>query len=88
MALTALFLLGIANFAMHKAVLESGHPLLGQVDWFIHLLGGRFSLVVEFIMLLGCMLMAGQGDSGWAWGYGLYSALNGISAWAILSGRI
>ena len=88
LALAALFLLGIANFAMHKAVLESGHPLLGQVDWFVHLLGGRFSLLVEFVMLLGCMLMAGEGEIGWAWGYGVYTAASGLSAWAILSGRI
>ena len=26
-----IFVLGIANFAMHKAVLESGHPLVGQM---------------------------------------------------------
>ena len=88
MVLAILFLLGIANFAMHKAVLESGHPLLGQVDWFIHLLGGRFSLLVEFCMLLGCMLMAGQGEAAWAWGYGVYSLAQAASAWAILSGRI
>ena len=66
MAILFLFLLGVANFAMHKAVLESGHPLLGQVPWFFHLLGGRFSLVVEFFMLLGTMLMVSQGSAGWA----------------------
>lgn len=88
MALVALFLLGIVNFAMHKAVLESGHPLLGRSPWFMHMLGGRFSLVVEFLMLLGAMLMSYQGSSGWAWGYGVYSALNGVSAWLILTRRV
>jgi hypothetical protein len=88
MALIFLFLFGIANFAMHKAVLESGHPMLGQVPWFFHLLGGRFSLLVEFFMLLGSMLMAAQGSAGWAWGYAIYSLINGLSAWLILSGRI
>lgn len=67
MAIFFLFLLGIGNFAMHKAVLESGHALLGQVPWFFHLLGGRFSLLVEFLMLLGTMLMVAQGSAGWAW---------------------
>ena len=88
MAILLLFLLGVANFAMHKAVLESGHPLLGQMPWFIHLLGGRFSLLVEFLMLLGSMLMVTQGSAGWVWGYAAYSGLNGLSAWLILSGRV
>ena len=88
MAILVLFLLGVGNFAMHKAVLESGHPLLGQVPWFFDLLGGRFSLVVEFFMLLGAMLMVSQGSAGWAWGYAAYSGVNGLSMWLILSGRI
>ena len=33
MALAFIFVLGIGNFALHKAVLESGHPLLGQMPW-------------------------------------------------------
>ena len=88
MAIFVLFLLGIANFAMHKAVLESGHPLLGEMPWVFHMLGGRFSLVVEFVMLLGAMLMVAAGSSAWAWGYAAYSAVNSVSAWLILSGRV
>jgi hypothetical protein len=88
MAIVTLFLLGIANFAMHKAVLESGHPMLGHSPWFVHLLGGRFSLGVEFFMLLGAMLMVDGGSPGWAWGYAFYSLVNGLAAWIILSGRV
>lgn len=88
MALIFVFFLGIANFAMHKAVLESGHPLLGQVPWFFHMLNGRFGLVVEFLMLLGAMLFIDDGAYGWAWGYAVYSLMNGISAWLILSGKV
>jgi len=88
MGIAILFLLGIGNFAMHKAVLESGHPMLGQVPWFFHILGGRFSLFVEFFMLLGAMLMVAAGSIGWAWAYLGYSALNGLAAWLILSGRV
>jgi hypothetical protein len=87
-AIFFLFMLGIGNFAMHRAVLESGHPLLGQTPWFFQLLGGRFSLVVEYFLLLGTMLMASQGSAGWAWGYAVYSGVNGLSMWLILSGRI
>ncbi len=88
MAIIFVFFLGVANFAMHKAVLESGHPLLGRMPWFFHMLGGRFSLVVEFLMLLGAMLFTQTGAPGWAWGYAAYSVLNGFSAWLILSGRV
>lgn len=88
MAMILLFMLGIVNFAMHKAVLESGHPLLGRTPWFVHLLAGRFSLLVEFLMLLGSMLMVAEGAIGWAWGYGLYSIANGVAAWLILTNRM
>ena len=88
MAIVFLFLLGIANFAMHKAVLESGHPLLGQAPRYFHLLGGRFSLGVEFLMLLGAMLMVDAGASGWAWGYAVYSGVNALAAWLILSDHV
>lgn len=88
MAIVFMFLLGVANFAMHKAVLESGHPLLGQVPWFVHMLGGRASLIVEFVMLLGSMLMVASGSVGWAIGYAAYSIVNLLAAWLILSGRV
>ncbi|MDE2596229.1 MAG: hypothetical protein KGL44_05045 [Sphingomonadales bacterium] len=88
MGLFIVFLLGIANFALHKAVLESGHPLLGRVPGFFHLLGGRFSLGVEFLMLLGSLLMVQSGAQGWVLGYLFYSAMNAASAWLILTGRI
>ncbi|MDE8651748.1 hypothetical protein [Novosphingobium album (ex Liu et al. 2023)] len=88
MAILVIFCLGIANFAAHKAVLESGHPLLGQMPRFFHLLSGRVSLLVEFVMLLGAMLMAHAGSLAWAWGYAVYSAFNGLSAWLILTRKV
>ena len=88
MALIFVFLLGIGNFAVHKMVLSSRHPLLGQVPWFFNMLGGRFSLGLEFAMLLGALLMVHQGAGEWAWFYAGYSLVNLASAWLILSGRI
>ncbi len=88
MGLFLTFLLGIGNFAVHKAVLESDHPLLGRVPWFFGLLGGRFSLAVEFVMLLGALLMVHQGAPVWALFYAGYSLVNMASAWLILSGRV
>ena len=86
--LSIMFLLGIANFAMHRAVLESGHPMVGQLPDFVNSLGGRLTYVAEFLVLLAAMLLAANGWPGLVWAYGLYSALNAVSAWLILSGRI
>lgn len=88
MRVLLVFLLGIGNFTMHKAVLESRHPLLGRMPWYFHLLGGRFSLIAEFAMLLGALLMVVQGGTGWAWVYGGYTAFNAVSVWLILTGRV
>lgn len=88
MALLLSFLLGIGNFAMHKAVLESGHPLLGRMPWFVHLLGGRVSMVSEFLILLAALLLVAQGSPGWGVAYALYTLINGFGAWLILTHRI
>lgn len=82
------FLLGVGNFALHKAVLESAHPLLGRMPWFVHMLGGRGSLVAEFLILLGAMLLVGTGSTGWAWAYFGYTGLNAVAAWLILTRRV
>ena len=87
-AVLAIFVLGIANFAMHKAVLESGHPLVGQMPRFVHRLGGRITLVAEFVLLLGAMLLVAAGFAGWGWGYLGYTLLNGLAAWLILGGKV
>lgn len=87
MALIVTFLLGVANFALHKAMLESHHPMLKQMPWF-EMLGGRFSMGLEFLMLLGALLLTASGYPGWGWAYLAYSALNALSAWLILSRRV
>jgi hypothetical protein len=88
MALLLIFLLGIANFAMHGAVLGSGHPMLGRSPWFVHLLGGRVTLATEFHLLLAAMLLESEGWSWVLWAYLGYSALNAFAAWLILSRRV
>jgi len=87
MVVVLTFLLGIGNFAMHKAVLESRHPMLAQMPWF-GLLGGRFSQAVELLLLIGALLLAASGHSVWGWAYLAYSALNALAAWLILSRRV
>ncbi len=88
MAILITFLLGIGNFALHRAVMDSRHPLLGRVPWFYHHLGGHFSLAVEFLMLLATLLFAAQSIVWAPICYVVYSMLNSFSAWLILSGRV
>ena len=88
MAIAVIFLLGVGNFALHRAVLESRHPLLGQMPWFVHMLGGKLTLLTEFLVLLAALLLAANGWPGLAWAYLAYSALNALAAWLILTGRI
>jgi hypothetical protein len=86
--LVIIFLLGIGNFALHRAVLDSGHPLLGHSPWYIHLLGGRVTLLTEFLLLLAAMLLAAQGWPWLVWVYLGYSLLNALGGWLILTGRV
>ena len=88
MLIAFVFFMGIGNFALHQAVLDSGHRLLGQVPWFVHMLGGKATLITEFLILLAAMLLIANGWPGMIWAYGVYTVLNGASAWLILSGRI
>ena len=88
MAILFTFLLGIGNFAIHKAVLESGHPMLGKMPWFVHMLGGRVSMATEFLILLAALLLVADGNTGWGIAYLAYSGLNGLAAWLIISRRI
>lgn len=88
MALIAIFLMGIGNFALHKAVLASGHRLFGQIGFPAGGSAGRITLAVEFVVLLAVMLGAANGWPQLAWGYFLYTLANGLSAWLILTGRV
>lgn len=82
------FCLGIANFAFHKAVLESGHPLVGPIRRAVGGRGPRLTLALEFLILLAAMLLAANGFPALVWGYLIYSLANGFSAWLMLSGRL
>lgn len=88
MEVAVIFVLGIGNFAVHFAVLGSGHPLLDQLPGARRCKGLRLTLVFEFLILLAAMLLAANGWPGVLWAYLPYSALNGLTAWMILSGRV
>jgi len=88
MLLGILFILGTMNFAVHKAVLESNHPLLDTLPAAFRAGGGRVSLAFEFSVLLTAMLLVAHDWPAAAWGYAIYSLLNGVTAWLLLNGRI
>ena len=70
MLLGILFVLGTVNFAVHKAVLESNHPMLDTLPQSFTANGGKLSLVIEFCVLIVAMALS---DNGWpaaAWVYG------------------
>lgn len=88
MVILLTFLLGIGNFAMHKAVIESRHPILRDMPGMLRAGGGGLGLAVEFAILLTALLLINGGHPGWGWAYLGYSLFNMGSAWLILSRRI
>jgi hypothetical protein len=89
MPLLLCFFLGIANFAMHKAVLESRHPFVEDTKLYFGKHMGKFgSYALEFAILAGAMLFAGGGSYLVVLFYSLYAAMNGLATWLLLAGRI
>lgn len=88
MAILITFLLGIGNFALHHAVMDSGHPLLGKMPWFYHALGGRFTMVVEFMLLFAALMFAADDVVSGPIAYVIYSVLNSFSAYLILTNKV
>ena len=84
MLLIFAFFMGVANFAMHKAVSESGHPVVEQTKKF---LGPYGSYVIELALLIGAMSFANEGARAIAIMYMVYTAVNGVASWLLLSGR-
>lgn len=83
-----IFILGIANFALNRAVFLSGHPLLSRLPRSSQVLGQRAALVSEFAVLFFALLLSVEGWPGFAWAYGGYTAFNAAAAWLILNGRV
>lgn len=88
MLIGVVFVLGVANFALHRAVLASNHPMLDSLPRLYRANGGRVSLAFEFGVLLVAMLLAGGGWTGAVWAYAIYSLVNFVTGWLVLTGRI
>ena len=88
MPIMLIFLMGIANFAMHRAVFAADHPLFADAPWFGSRIGGRVARAIEFAVLVAALAFA-YGESRWAViAYGIYTAANALAAWLILSRRL
>lgn len=76
-AMIAILIAGTGNFAMHRWMLESGHPLVEAATGPIRrALGRNSTYVFEFALLLGALLLA---ESSWFVAlciYGVYTGLN------------
>ncbi len=88
MALFAIFLFGMANFALHRAVVESGHEIFDRPPLAPGSAGRKIMLAIEFAVLLAAMLLAVNGWPGLVWAYLLYTCANGAMFWLVRSGRI
>ncbi|NJM49749.1 MAG: hypothetical protein HC843_01700 [Sphingomonadales bacterium] len=83
------FLLGIANFAMQKAVSESGHPFVEDSKiYFGRYFGKNSSYYLEYAILVGVLYFSVGGSWLALAVYMIYSALNALAAWALLTGRV
>ncbi len=72
-----IFLMGIANFACHRAMLESRHPLIEEATAPLRSrLGQQATYVLEFLMLVTAMLIEASYPLITMTLYGLYTMFN------------
>ncbi|MFB0611910.1 hypothetical protein [Aurantiacibacter poecillastricola] len=88
MALIITFLLGVGNFACHRAVISSGHRWITDMPPATLKVTRLLSLGLEFVLLAGALHAAERGVWAWTWLYVGYSAVNIWAAWSIATRRI
>lgn len=85
--LIVLFAAGVANFAMHRAFMESDDPQIAMlIRPMAEKVGRHTTYVFEFFLLLGAMSLA-----TWSWfaamvTYGLYTMFNAMAFSWIMNG--
>ena len=82
-AIFAILAAGTANFAMHRWMLESGHPLVEAATGPLRrALGRHATYVIEYILLVGALMLA---VDHWFFAlmlYGVYTMMNAATiAW-------
>ena len=79
-ALIAIFCAGVGNFAMHRAFIESDHPLIQQMGTPLADKGGpNITYVFEFLLLVGAMAIATRNWFTALMLYGLYTIFNAMA---------
>lgn len=77
LTLILLFLMGIANFAAHRGMLESGHPLVEEATRSLRSTFGRnATYVLEYILLVTAMMFHASHPILPVLLYGLYTMFN------------
>ncbi|MGB5078896.1 MAG: hypothetical protein WBO17_15560 [Sphingorhabdus sp.] len=88
MLLIFCFVMGVANFAMHKAVAESGHPFVEDTKlYFGRFMGPYASYAIELAILIAAMWFSNEGYALIAFFYWAYTGMNAVATWLLLSGR-
>jgi Mn2+/Fe2+ NRAMP family transporter len=83
------FILGIANFSLHKAAIESGHPFVEDTKKYFGTHFGPYgSYAIEFVILIAAMLSAGWGSNILPICYLVYTICNGIAVWVLLNNKL
>lgn len=86
--LAILFVLGMANFAMHQAIVESRAAQVPGLAFLTSCAARLMALLVELALLIAAMGLASAGWTGSVVVYAIYTCLNGLAAWLIATGRI
>jgi hypothetical protein len=88
MLLIVCFVMGVANFAMHKAVSESGHPFVEETKlYFSPQFSPYGSYAIELVLLIGALWFAHEGSLAVSLTYSVYTGINAVATWLLLSGR-
>lgn len=79
-AIIVIFCAGIANFAMHRAFMESDDPLIQQmVKPLADRAGPHITYIFEFLLLVGAMAIATRSWFAALMLYGLYTMFNAMA---------
>lgn len=85
--ITLIFLAGIANFAMNRAMVESSDPLMRQaVQRFQRFLGPYSPYILEFLFLVTALAWGMRSGSALFF-YGGYTAMNAFSLYLLKQRR-
>ncbi|MFN2258487.1 MAG: hypothetical protein ABR601_01470 [Parasphingopyxis sp.] len=69
--------LGIANFYMHRAVMEGDGPMFEEIAAMVRRIGGRYGgYILEFALLVAALWFARQGSMTATIVYGGYTLMN------------